>query len=259
LNLDLPIFVWRQLNGEKPDLMDLEQIDKLFIQQINVLKSLTKERFEQMVDQKFTTQLSNGQEYELKRGGRDLAVSFTNREEFLSLSIMARLRECEPQIKAMRKGLHVIVPQHMLGLFSAYDLEKMVCGDAEIDINVLKRHTAYRDISPSSPVVKFFWMALESFNIEERQLFLRFVWGRSRLPVSESDWTQPFTINALNAAGPDTLPLSHTCFFSIDLPPYNSYDKLREKILYAIINCQAIDIDFTADGSSTLNQWVDTD
>lgn len=258
LNLDLPTFVWKQLLSEKPDLSDLEQIDKLFIQQINVLKALPADGFN-MVEQKFTTQLSNGQEFELKKGGRDIDVTFANRDEFIALSIVARLRECESQIKAIRKGLHAIVPQHMLGLFSPFDLERMVCGDAEIDINLLKRHTNFNGIPQSSPLIKFFWAALESFNTEERQLFLRFVWGRSRLPVSENDWNQPFTINALHGGSNDTLPLSHTCFFSIDLPPYNSYDKLREKLLYAIVNCQAIDIDFTADGSSTLNAWVDTE
>ena len=37
------------------------------------------------------------------------------------------------------------------------------------------------------------------------------------------------------------LPVAHTCFFSIDLPSYSSYATLRSKILFAIVNCQAID------------------
>lgn len=39
--------------------------------------------------------------------------------------------------------------------------------------------------------------------------------------------------------GDDTkLPISHTCFFSLELPDYSSYEILREKVLFAILNCQ---------------------
>jgi len=88
-------------------------------------------------------------------------------------------------------------------------------------------------------------------------MFLRFVWGRSRLPVSESDWTQQFTIHALKA-GDDKLPIAHTCFFSLELPQYSNYDTLRKKIQFAIFNCMAIDVDFNP-GSSQLSAWIETD
>ena len=39
------------------------------------------------------------------------------------------------------------------------------------------------------------------------------------------------------------LPVAHTCFFSIELPKYSSYEILRDKLKYAITNCQAIDTD----------------
>ena len=43
------------------------------------------------------------------------------------------------------------------------------------------------------------------------------VWGRSRLPISESDWTMAFTIHSLKEADETKLPISHTCFFrSVD-------------------------------------------
>lgn len=90
-----------------------------------------------------------------------------------------------------------------------------------IDVDALKRHTVCRNgLTLSHPLVKALFRALESFSSEERQLFLRFelpfrldttavvldvwadfrfVWGRNRLPSSDSDWTQPFTINLLSS------------------------------------------------------------
>ena len=48
-------------------------------------------------------------------------------------------------------------------------------------------------------------------------------------------------------SNPDlALPTSHTCFFSIDLPRYSSYEVLKNKLKYAITHCQAIDTDTVA-------------
>ena len=52
------------------------------------------------------------------------------------------------------------------------------------------------------------------------------------------------TFNRLKKASCDPdmmLPVAHTCFFSIELPKYSSYEILRDKLKYAITNCQAID------------------
>lgn len=50
------------------------------------------------------------------------------------------------------------------------------------------------------------------------------------------------------------LPVAHTCFFSIELPRYTSYEILRDKLRYAFTNCQAIDTDGRA-----YDIWEDED
>jgi hypothetical protein len=37
---------------------------------------------------------------------------------------------------------------------------------------------------------------------------------------------------------------AHTCFFTIDLPPYSSLAVMRERLLYAVTECRIIDTDF---------------
>jgi len=257
LNLNLGGIIWKNLLGQKVDQDDLEAVDKLCIQALNELRKLGRDKFDTLIEEKFTTQLSNGQEEELKKGGKNTRVSYETREEYISRTIQVRLHESDQQIRAIKKGLNAVVASHMLSLFSPYDLELMVCGDPEINIELLRKHTVYRGVSPSSPLIKNLWKCLESFNTEERQMFLRFVWGRSRLPVAESDWNQQFTVHALRA-GDDKLPIAHTCFFSLELPNYSSYEILRKKIVFAIFNCMAIDVDFNPNNSQ-LNAWVDTD
>eukprot|EP01027_Heterolobosea_sp_BB2_P014204 GEZU01020428.1.p1 GENE.GEZU01020428.1~~GEZU01020428.1.p1 ORF type:complete len:107 (-),score=30.13 GEZU01020428.1:96-416(-) len=94
---------------------------------------------------------------------------------------------------------------------------------------------------------------------QERSLYLRFVWGRSRLPVSEEGFGHPMKIQKLDRPKPDEfLPLSHTCFFSLELPAYSSRKVMRDRLLYAITNCQAIDTDFTTNAQTARNAaWVD--
>jgi len=258
LNLNLAGIIYKKLLEQKVDADDLEAVDKLCIQALNDVKKFNRSKFDSVFgSETFVTQLSNGQEQEIKVGGKSAAVSYDTRDEYYDLSIKTRLSESDQQIRAIKKGLNIIVQPHMLSLFSAYDLELMVCGDPEINIEVLRKHTLYRGVSASSPLVKNLWKCLESFNTEERQMFLRFVWGRSRLPVADSDWTQQFTIHILRA-GDDKLPIAHTCFFSLELPNYSTYEVLRKKILFAIFNCMAIDVDFNPQNSQ-LNAWVEAD
>merc|ERR1711991_781813 len=145
-------------------------------------------------------------------------------------------------------GLNRLVSVSLLSLFSWGDLQLLIAGNPIIDIDALKRHTklggGYTDGDPS---VRYFWKALHSFSNDERKLFLRFVWGRSRLPLSDSEWGQVFTLTVLTNADDGTLPVAHTCFFTLDLPRYTTYEITRTKILYAIINSRSIDLDFNTD------------
>ncbi|ETO26164.1 ubiquitin protein ligase [Reticulomyxa filosa] len=257
LGFDLPSIVWKQLlPDEKVDITDLEAIDKLCVQALNELEKIDEKSFNYVVYERFTTQLSDGTEIELKENGKSIDVTKKNLSEFVSLVIKKRLNEASEQLKSIAKGLNQVVPARMLSLFSWYDLEILVCGNPNIDVEALRRHTVYQGgLSSSSDVVKFFWKTLYAFSQEERQLFLRFVWGRNRLPLTENDWHSNFAIKALNT-NEDSLPIAHTCFFSIDLPPYSSFELCRDKLRFAIHNCQAIDIDFDPT-SSSLQAWVD--
>ena len=52
----------------------------------------------------------------------------------------------------------------------------------------------YREIDESHQLIQWFWEILESFSNDERILFMRFVSGRSRLPMNPADITQRFQI-----------------------------------------------------------------
>lgn len=60
----------------------------------------------------------------------------------------------------------------------------IVVGRADINVGLLKMNTEYGEgFTEKSPAIQFFWNVLNSFSDEERELYLKFVWGRSRLPL----------------------------------------------------------------------------
>ena len=90
--------------------------------------------------------------------------------------------------------------------------------------------------------VEYFWEVLGELTREERALFLRFAWGRSRAP--EGCRGVKCIVESVGGHGdPDArLPVAHTCFFQVDLPRYTCKAVLHEKLLYAIRHCKDMDL-----------------
>jgi hypothetical protein len=90
---------------------------------------------------------------------------------------------------------------------------------------------------------------LEGFSNEDKVDYLRFVWGRTRLPNKEEEVLENHTIELDDSKGNDRLPIGRTCFFKLQLPAYGSASVLKSKLLYAIHHCKAIDADFDRAGA----------
>jgi hypothetical protein len=92
--------------------------------------------------------------------------------------------------------------------------------------------------------IRHFWKVLEDFGHHERMLFLRFAWGRQRLPSEAELKNEPMKIFPFPCDNADVrLPHAETCFFNIKLPAYTSVQVMRERLLYAITHTKTIDAD----------------
>lgn len=100
----------------------------------------------------------------------------------------------------------------------------MVCGSPEIPLGLLKSVATYKGIEANAPLVQWFWEVMEEFSNQERSLFLRFVWGRTRLPRTIADFRgRDFVLQVLDKYHPPDhfLPESYTCFFLLKMPRYS--------------------------------------
>eukprot|EP00003_Mantamonas_plastica_P025659 TRINITY_DN5077_c0_g1_i2.p1 TRINITY_DN5077_c0_g1~~TRINITY_DN5077_c0_g1_i2.p1 ORF type:complete len:2779 (-),score=932.05 TRINITY_DN5077_c0_g1_i2:1157-9493(-) len=252
LELNLPSLFWKSLLKMPVNVSDLEAIDQMCVQCnasiVNIdKKGVTAEVFQNIIEETFSTINSDGVEVPLVAGGTDIAVTFDNRHEFVRLVEETRLHEFDQQVEWIRQGLSTIVPFRLLCLFSWNTVEQRVCGIPDVDLKLLRKITTYRNHQANSKTVKNFWKCLESFTPQERQDFLRFVWGRSRMPLTLEEMDQQqntrFILASAYRDSDGALPESHTCFFQLDLPNYSTLEIMRERLLYAFTNCRAIDND----------------
>lgn len=119
----------------------------------------------------------------------------------------------------------------------------------EISIERLKEITGYTNCSAEHEVVKRFWNVLEGFTNEERIGYLRFVWGRTRLPLKEEENVENHMIEVIEHWNTSMLPVGRTCFFRLQLPPYENVKKLKTKLMYSIVHCRSIDADYDRAGA----------
>ncbi|XP_015252089.1 PREDICTED: E3 ubiquitin-protein ligase Itchy-like [Cyprinodon variegatus] len=232
-------FYKRMLN--KPlTVNDLESIDPEFYNSLmwikdNNIEDCGLEMFFS-VDKEFLGEIST---HELKPGGGDIPVTEENKEEYIKLVAEWRLfGGVEDQMEAFFEGFNEIIPQQYLQYFDAKELELMLCGMQEIDLGDWQRNTIYKHYTKTSKQIVWFWQLMNEIDNEKRLRLLQFVTGTCRLPsggfaeLMGSNGPQKFCIEKVGKES--WLPRSHTCFNRLDLPPYKSYEKLKEKLLYAI-------------------------
>ncbi|XP_055001905.1 NEDD4-like E3 ubiquitin-protein ligase WWP2 [Sorex araneus] len=232
-------FYKRMLN-KRPTLKDLESIDPEFYNSIVWIKENNLEEcgLELYFIQDMET-LGKVTTHELKEGGENIRVTEENKEEYIMLLTDWRFtRGVEEQTKAFLDGFNEVAPLEWLRYFDEKELELMLCGMQEIDMSDWQRNTVYRHYTKSSKQVQWFWQVVKEMDNEKRIRLLQFVTGTCRLPVGGfaeligSNGPQKFCIDKVGKEA--WLPRSHTCFNRLDLPPYKSYEQLKEKLLYAI-------------------------
>ena len=86
-----------------------------------------------------------------------------------------------PQIDSFLEGFHELVPPELISIFDAQELELLISGLPDIDLDDLRAHTDYHSYKPTDPEIGHFWNVLKSFSKQEKALFLQFVTGTSKV------------------------------------------------------------------------------
>ncbi|XP_055376204.1 E3 ubiquitin-protein ligase Nedd-4 isoform X6 [Condylostylus longicornis] len=229
---------------QKPiDLKDMESVDTEYYNSLLWIKENDPTELELTfcVDEETFGHTS---QRELKTNGANINVTNDNKDEYIKLVIewrfVARVKE---QMGAFLEGFGSIIPLALLKIFDENELELLMCGIQNIDVKDWRDNTLYKgDYHKNHIIIQWFWRAVLSFSNEMRSRLLQFVTGTSRVPMNGfkelygSNGPQMFTIEKWGT--PDNYPRAHTCFNRLDLPPYEGYLQLKDKLIKAIEGSQ---------------------
>lgn len=180
---------------------------------------------------------------ELKKGGKDIAVTLENIDQYVRLLCHWTLYEgVSKQLEALREGFESVFPLSQLSVFYPEELEQLFCGNnqAQWEVKTLA-DCCHPDhgYNHESRAIKYLFEVLSSYNVEEQRKFLQFVTGSPRLPVGGfKSLSPPLTIVRKSFEPDDSpdnyLPSVMTCVNYLKLPDYSSVDAMREKLRVAV-------------------------
>ncbi|XP_026848220.1 E3 ubiquitin-protein ligase Nedd-4 isoform X4 [Drosophila persimilis] len=229
---------------QKPiDLKDMESVDTEYYNSLMWIK----ENDPRILELTFCLDddvLGQKSQHDLKPGGANIDVTNENKDEYIKLVIewrfVARVKE---QMSSFLDGFGSIIPLNLIKIFDEHELELLMCGIQNIDVKDWRENTLYKgDYHMNHIIIQWFWRAVLSFSNEMRSRLLQFVTGTSRVPMNGfkelygSNGPQMFTIEKWGT--PNNFPRAHTCFNRLDLPPYEGYLQLKDKLIKAIEGSQ---------------------
>jgi E3 ubiquitin-protein ligase HUWE1 len=115
-------------------------------------------------------------------GGRHIAVTDDNKGEYVKLMAKHRMtNSIRAQIDSFLDGFYDLVPPELISIFSPTELELLICGLPDVDVEDLCCNTDYHNFQPADPAIQHFWEVLRGLSQEDRALFLQFVTGTSKV------------------------------------------------------------------------------
>uniref|UniRef100_A0A4W6BRU9 HECT-type E3 ubiquitin transferase n=1 Tax=Lates calcarifer TaxID=8187 RepID=A0A4W6BRU9_LATCA len=192
--------------------------------------------------QVFQEEMGVVKSYNLKPGGDKIPVTKQNRKEYVQLYVDFLLnKSIYKQFAAFYHGFHSVCASDALMLLRPEEVEMLVCGSPELDMSALQKAAQYEGYSKTDTTVRCFWDVVLAFPLELQKKLLHFATGSDRVPVGGMADLN-FKISKIDVPT-DWLPISHTCFNQICLPPYRTRKELKHKLTIAISNAEGFGLE----------------
>lgn len=207
---------YKHILGVSVDYKDMEAIDPEFFKSLDWI---LKNDITDVLDLNLSCEIDDfGQKkvVDLIPDGRNIAVTEANKHDYVRyITEMKLTTAIKDQINAFLQGFHEVIPKELISIFNEQELELLISGMPDIDIDDWKNNTEFQNYTQSAPQVQWFWRAVRSFNQEERAKLLQFITGTSKVPLEGfaqlqgSNGVQKFQIHR-DFGSVDRLPSAHT-------------------------------------------------
>ena len=186
------------------------------------------------------------EEIELCPQGKKRIVDMNNKEEFLELGLQYYLfGEVKNQLTEFLLGFYEVIPEPLVSVFSAEEMELLMCGTQTIDVQDWKQNTIYtgefKNVGEYHPVCCWFWDLVENFfDLKTQSQLLQYATGMRTVPFGgfsalqgENGQKQLFTLHGSRYED-CPFPRANIMLNRIYLPLYESSNILYETLLPSI-------------------------
>lgn len=242
-------FIYKHILGWPVAFKDIASIDEEYYNSLKQLQQLAQNGDDlSMLCLDFsTTQEMMGvkETIDLIKDGSNIEVDNDNFSLYLEACFRYRMMDrIKPQLNELLLGFFDVIPEPLLTVFDFQELELLMCGLPEIDLDDWKDHTEYSGdyelTGCEADSCLWFWEVVAEFDQEMKARLLQFVTGTSGVPsrgfgvLQGNDGNiRKFTIHGVSLEV-CLYPRAHTCFNRIDLPRYETKNDLREKLKLAV-------------------------
>ena len=245
INSCFNIYIYKIILDEPVELEELFFIDSEIYHSIQKLKNLQDfSNLELYFAENEKNEVGDVNVLNLILDGANVPVNKENMEYYFQKKIEYIMNKDRDYINHIKKSLFSYIPERLIKIFSANELELMLNGTPFIDVTDWIENTEYEGYSPSDEIIINFWDIVKELPQEKLSRLLQFSTGSTRVPVGGFKSLQsnrgniaPFSIYKMEyEKGKRNYIKARTCFNRINLPNFPDKEKLLEGINFVIDN-----------------------
>ncbi|XP_031633255.1 probable E3 ubiquitin-protein ligase HERC4 isoform X3 [Contarinia nasturtii] len=235
IHLPFPLALYKKLLKEKVDLDDFKELSPVMGRTLQEILDYDGDDMEDVFDLTFEITRENYGNFEnipLKANGENIRVTQENKKEFVELYIDFLLnKSVVTHFDAFYAGFMKVCGGPVMELFRAHELMALVIGNENYDWDAFEQATKYKNgYTSGDPTIRLFWEVFHELSLDDKKKFLRFLTGSDRIAIG----TKALQIIIQPVNDDKFLPVAHTCFNLLDLPRYQTKEKLKYKLMQAI-------------------------
>ena len=245
INSCFNIYIYKIILDEPVEIEDLVFIDTEIYHSIKKLQNLNDfSNLELYFAENEKDENGNVNNVNLILEGSNIPVTKENMLYYFQKKIEYIMNKDRIYINHIKKSIFSYIPESLIKIFSANELELILNGTPFIDVSDWIENTIYEGYSPSDDIIIKFWNIVKNLPQEKLSRLLQFSTGSTRVPVggfkslqSNRGKISPFSIYKVEyEEGKRNYIKARTCFNRINLPNFPNEEKLLEGINFVIDN-----------------------
>ena len=245
INSCFNIYIYKIILDEPVEIEDLVFIDTEIYHSIKKLQNLNDfSNLELYFAENEKDENGNINNVNLILEGSNIPVTKENMLYYFQKKIEYIMNKDRIYINHIKKSIFSYIPESLIKIFSANELELILNGTPFIDVSDWIENTIYEGYSPSDDIIIKFWNIVKNLPQEKLSRLLQLSTGSTRVPVggfkslqSNRGKISPFSIYKVEyEEGKRNYIKARTCFNRINLPNFPNEEKLLEGINFVIDN-----------------------